>query len=110
MLSRHQPSTTCRQDPNVFKAAQEMPFDLILMDLRMPHLDGLSAARRIRSEIGPNMNVPIIAFSADVTAYTGAGVFDALVAKPLSASALIQAMANVMDPQFEGPSETADVA
>jgi PAS domain S-box-containing protein len=90
-------------------AAQELPFDVILMDLRMPRLDGLSAARRIRTEEGPNMCVPIIAFSADVTAQTEPGLFDALVAKPLSAAALIQAMANVMASQYEIHTEPADV-
>ncbi|MDB5459415.1 MAG: multi-sensor hybrid histidine kinase [Caulobacteraceae bacterium] len=91
-------------------AAQEAPFDVILMDLRMPRLDGVAAARRIRSEDGPNICVPIIAFSADVTARMQPGLFDALVAKPLSAAALIRALANVLTPQHPAIPETLDVA
>jgi PAS domain S-box-containing protein len=88
-------------------AAQERPFDVILMDLRMPRLDGIAAAQRIRTEEGPNMCVPIIAFSADVTAQLPTGLFDALVAKPLSATALIQALADVMAPTLDIPLETS---
>jgi PAS domain S-box-containing protein len=83
------------------EAAMSTPFDVILMDLRMPRLDGVAATRRIRSEGGPNICAPIIAFSADITAQLGVGLFDALVAKPLSPSALIQAMAAVMASQPE---------
>ncbi len=88
------------------EAAQNMPFDIILMDLRMPRLDGVAAARRIRSEAGPNICSPIIALSANAASQMGAGLFDALVTKPLSATALIQAMADVLTPQ----QETADAA
>jgi PAS domain S-box-containing protein len=87
-------------------AAQERPFDVILMDLRMPGLDGIAAARKIRTEEGPNMCVPIIAFSADVTTQLEPCLFDALVAKPLSATALIRALADVMAPPLETPPET----
>lgn len=47
-------------------AEQEHP-QLILMDLSLPIIDGLSATKRIR-EIPPLMNTPIIAVSAHDTA------------------------------------------
>jgi PAS domain S-box-containing protein len=98
--------TEARDGLEAVDAALAMPFDVILMDLRMPRLDGVAATRRIRSEDGPNICSPIIAFSADAAAQMGAGLFDALVGKPLSAGALIQAMADVMAPQYG----TGDVA
>jgi CheY-like chemotaxis protein len=93
--------TEARDGLEAMEAAQSLPFDVILMDLRMPRLDGVSAARRIRSEDGPNICSPIIAFSADAAAQMGAGLFDAVVGKPLSAAALIKAMADVQAPQQE---------
>src|SRR6201999_151212 len=48
--------------------ARDWPFDAILMDLRMPRLDGAGALRAIRSAPGPNDATPIIAFTADANA------------------------------------------
>lgn len=63
------------------------PYDLILMDIRMPGLGGLASASEIRNGGGPNDAVPIIAFTADAdTGETPAGwigVFDDRVAKPI---------------------------
>lgn len=50
----------------VEKAVSERP-DLILMDLSLPHLDGLAATRRIREQDGLS-RVPIVAVSAHDTA------------------------------------------
>jgi signal transduction histidine kinase/ActR/RegA family two-component response regulator len=45
-------------------AAQKGHFDLILMDLMMPNLNGMEATFQIRSGEGPCSRVPIVAFSA----------------------------------------------
>jgi two-component system sensor kinase len=48
----------------------EEPFDLILMDIEMPVMDGLAAARRIREreqQTEVTSGVPIVALSAHVT-------------------------------------------
>jgi PAS domain S-box-containing protein len=69
------------------EAAARTPFDLILMDVRMPGVDGLEAARRIRAGEGPNRSKPILALTADVqpenvSACRAAGM-DAVLAKPI---------------------------
>lgn len=46
--------------------AQEEDFDIILMDIHMPEMDGLTSARAIRALGGPRSQVPIVALTADV--------------------------------------------
>ncbi len=45
--------------------SDDHPFDLILMDLQMPKMDGYETTQRLRHMDGDSQNVPIIAMSAD---------------------------------------------
>jgi CheY-like chemotaxis protein len=77
----------------------EATFDLILMDLRMPGMNGPEAAGRLRAEPGPNRATPILAFSADIDAELVAGsddTFDGYVRKPLQIQDLIEAVGAVV--------------
>ncbi len=47
-------------------AAEVEIFDLILMDVRMPEMSGLEAARAIRERKGLNENTPILAMTANI--------------------------------------------
>lgn len=42
-------------------------YDLILLDLQMPEMDGIEAAAHIRQTLGPNQNIPIIIISANIS-------------------------------------------
>ena len=74
-------------------AARTFAFDVILMDVRMPEMDGLTATRLIRSR---GQDVPIIAFTAnafadDVKDCLDAGMND-FVAKPVRKKVLLDAI------------------
>jgi signal transduction histidine kinase/ActR/RegA family two-component response regulator len=82
-------------------------FDLILMDMQMPVMDGLSAVRAIRAAeaLMSRPRSPIIALTADVMSrhledYRLAGA-DAVVAKPIQFVALAQAISSVLDPAID---------
>jgi PAS domain S-box-containing protein len=68
-------------------------FDMVLMDMRMPVMDGLEATRRIRAgEMGGERRIPIVALTAnafeeDREACLRAGM-DGFLVKPISASSL----------------------
>ncbi len=73
--------------------AESGSFDLILMDVRMPTVDGLEATRRIRAGDGPNTQIPILALTADVDpsaakSCTQAGMND-VIAKPIVMATLL---------------------
>ena len=78
-------------------AAAAAPYDAILMDLRMPRLDGVSAAQRIRAEQGPSAGAPIIAFSADVRMGPLDPVFDGATPKPLTVMSLLSTLAMALN-------------
>ena len=72
------------------------PFDLVLMDIQMPNLDGLAATRRIRAMKSSISRIPIIALTAnamveDREAYMEAGMNDH-VAKPVEMKELARAI------------------
>jgi signal transduction histidine kinase/DNA-binding response OmpR family regulator len=73
------------------------PYDVILMDIQMPRLNGLAATEQLRSTPGPNQHQPIIALTAnalkkEVAAYASAGFTDWLV-KPYHENSLYLAIA-----------------
>ncbi|MCR5872586.1 ATP-binding protein [Sphingomonas sp. J344] len=73
------------------------PYDLILMDIQMPVLDGIGATQRLRSMGFSAQTLPIVALSAnvyqnDIDACFAAGM-QAHLAKPVRREALEQAIA-----------------
>ncbi|RYF92249.1 MAG: PAS domain S-box protein, partial [Caulobacteraceae bacterium] len=78
------------------KAAGEQAFDLILMDMRMPVLGGVEAAKTIRAGDGPNTGVPILAFTAQSQDNGLDPVFAGVVDKPIQLPALRGAITQAM--------------
>lgn len=90
------------------EAADLSPFDLILMDMRMPGMSGVDAARALRKA---GVSTPIVALTAnafedDRHTCLGAGMDDFLV-KPLSPPALRAALARWTRPGWTGRTDRA---
>jgi PAS domain S-box-containing protein len=91
------------------EAAAAGGFDLVLMDVQMPHVDGVEATRRIRALAGEAAGTPIIGLTANVLAhqrstYLAAGM-DGVASKPISPPALLDEIARVLS----GPRPAAAV-
>lgn len=79
------------------QAANQRPFDIILMDINMPELNGWQASRNIRQSSSHNRNTPILALTADDAISTHdlqtRGAMVDHLSKPFTRSALKTALA-----------------
>jgi PAS domain S-box-containing protein len=80
-------------------AVLRQPYDVVLMDVQMPEVDGLAAARRIRDEVAAELQPRIIALTADTdrSSCLSAGMDD-YVQKPLNMEKLRVALERCADP------------
>ncbi len=81
-------------------AVQNAPYDVVLMDMQMPEMDGVAATKAIRRLGGRLSRLPIIALTAnamegDRDIYINAGMND-YVAKPIDITALVRAIGRAL--------------
>jgi signal transduction histidine kinase/DNA-binding response OmpR family regulator/HPt (histidine-containing phosphotransfer) domain-containing protein len=91
------------------EAVQKVAYDIVLMDVQMPEMDGPTATRLIRRLDEPLCNIAIIALTANAMQghreeYLAAGMDD-YVSKPIKPSALFFAIAKVLG---ETPNSNGD--
>ncbi len=103
LLQKHDHRVTVAEDGlETLDRWRDGDFDLILMDIEMPRLDGLETTRRIRRlerEEGHDRSIPIVALTAHAMAgdrerILAAGV-DAYLAKPVRAKELYQTLSQL---------------
>ncbi|WP_339932291.1 response regulator [uncultured Brevundimonas sp.] len=94
-------SETVEDGLEALEAVQERAFDLILMDIKMPRMDGVQATCAIRALAGPAQDIPIVALTAnadpeDTKAYLSAGMCD-VVEKPIKPERLRRAINSALN-------------
>ena len=102
-------SETAEDGVEALAAVQERQFDLVLMDIKMPRMDGVQATEAIRALKGPVSAIPIVALTAnadpdDAKKYLACGMA-AVVEKPIKPERLRMAMNTALG-QAAAPAET----
>lgn len=95
--------TTATNGEEALAILEQADFDLILMDVQMPELDGFEATARIRDMAGPKKDLPIIALTAnamkgDRERCLAAGMDD-YISKPMSRDDLQRKVAQWASPR-----------
>ena len=88
------------------EAFSALPFDIVLMAVDLPRMDGIEAARAIRRDVGRSGGVPILAVTAEtdparVGAYREAGM-SGVLPKPIEASRLLEAVSLALATSSDG--------
>jgi CheY-like chemotaxis protein len=96
------------------EAAKSGRFDLILMDIKMPRMDGVAATRAIRDLPGRAGAAPIVALTAnadpnDVATYIAAGMQD-VVEKPIKPERLAAVLSALLSDDEDDAGEDAEAA
>lgn len=96
---------TARDGRAAVALCQGQCFDVVLMDLHMPHLDGLAASQRIRQSDGLSQNARILILTADARPEAQAGFLengaDGHLNKPITVSRLISAILDQVAPDAD---------
>ncbi|MDH4480013.1 MAG: ATP-binding protein [Rhodoferax sp.] len=103
-------ATFCENGQLALECVQSSEFDLVLMDVHMPVMDGLAATRAIRTLHGTTKNIPIIALTADAMNNAqeealAAGV-NYFVTKPVHLARLQEAIERCLALRTNRPSAT----
>jgi signal transduction histidine kinase/ActR/RegA family two-component response regulator len=101
--------TICEDGQQALDAVEQADFDLVLMDLQMPVMDGLTATRAIREreEAKQCARMPIIALSANAMTHHKAEALEAgadlHIAKPFTPEVLITGIREALARVEQGP-------
>lgn len=86
------------------EAAENQHFDIILMDISMPVMDGVSATMKIRASRGRSRHTPIVGLTAhalpeEMARFRAIGMQDCMI-KPITIACVTEMLANYADTSF----------
>jgi CheY-like chemotaxis protein len=105
ILQKHWKNSAVTEADNGIKALNEIQakrFDLVLMDMVMPEMDGIEATQRLRQDLhNETANIPVLGLTAnvnpnDLERFAKAGV-DATVLKPFDQLKLCEQVQNLLN-------------
>jgi signal transduction histidine kinase/ActR/RegA family two-component response regulator len=107
-------SETAQNGREAVEAARVGAFDLILMDIKMPVMDGVQATSAIRALPGPVARIPIVALTAnaderDAQTYLAAGM-NGVVSKPIQPDLLLDVIRRALSDEGEPDTGVAEAA
>lgn len=101
--------TSVESGLEAIEMASKQRFDVILMDLQMPGMDGIAAASRILDSEGPNVMTPIIPMTANVgpefESQTQSAGMIGFIAKPLKPEVMMNAIFSSLRQVHESSSQ-----
>ncbi len=91
--------------------AASAPFDVVLMDIAMPDMDGVTATRHIRALPPPTGQVPVVAVTAyareeEAARFRAAGM-NAVLAKPIGRERVLAVVAAALDDTLDTPPDSS---
>ena len=89
-------------------AMSEVKFDIILMEFRLPQINGADVARMIRDTKNANSQTPIVAVTGYLKELQAPHHFDALIEKPPTTSKLTEVMCRLC--QWKAPTSSQSIA
>jgi signal transduction histidine kinase/CheY-like chemotaxis protein/HPt (histidine-containing phosphotransfer) domain-containing protein len=104
--------TTAEDGVMATRAARQEKFDIVLMDIHMPRMNGIEASHHIRTIPGYK-NVPIFALSADAVSRDdvrkATAVFDEYLTKPIDEALLCKAMQSALQTTTPRATDTEEM-
>jgi len=86
--------TSVKNGQQVIDLMSDETYDLLLLDINMPVMDGIACAKHIRAMDGAQKDIPIVAITGNAGNYTGkdfkAAGINAFVPKPLNYDSLVE--------------------
>lgn len=97
--------TEASNGEEVLDLLDKQSFDIVLLDIHMPVMDGVETIRRIRTSSQPWRDIPVIALTADAMSgdrerYIALGMTD-YVSKPVDKTSLLSSMTKILSPGTE---------